>query len=74
LLTISPTAGGKVVGGSAIARDISERKRSEAQISVLTREAQHRAKNLLANVKAMARHSQSDTPDGLKPAERAAIV
>ena len=44
-LTVSPIrgAGGKVVGGSAIARDISERKRSEAQIAVLSREAEHRA-------------------------------
>ena len=69
-LTISPIrgAGGKVVGGSAIARDISERKRSEAQIAVLSREAEHRAKNLLANVKAMVRLSQSDTLDGLKKA------
>jgi len=69
-LTISPIRGacGKVVGGSAIARDISDRKRSEAQIAVLSREAEHRAKNLLANVKAMVRLSQSDTPDGLKKA------
>jgi PAS domain S-box-containing protein len=69
-LTISPIrgAGGEVVGGSGIVRDISERKRNEAQISVLTREAEHRAKNLLANVKAMVRLSQSDTPDGLKKA------
>jgi PAS domain S-box-containing protein len=69
-LTISPIrgAGGKVVGGSGIVRDISERKRSEAQIAVLSREAEHRAKNLLANVKAMVRLSQSDTPDGLKKA------
>ena len=65
---------GEIVGGSAIPRDISERKRREAQISVLTREADHRAKNLLENVKAMVRLSQSDTPDRLKPAERAAIV
>jgi two-component sensor histidine kinase len=36
------------------------------QISVLAREAEHRAKNLLANVKAMVRLSQADTPDSLK--------
>lgn len=58
----------KIVGVSKVARDITERKRSDAQISVLTREAEHRAKNLLANVKAMVRLSQSDTPDGLKNA------
>jgi hypothetical protein len=39
----------------------SERKRSEAQISILAREAEHRAKNLLANVEAMVRLSNSDT-------------
>jgi len=69
-LTISPVrdANGKVVGASKIARDISERKRSEAQISVLAREAEHRAKNLLANVKAVVHLSQAGTPHGLKEA------
>jgi PAS domain S-box-containing protein len=71
-LTVSPMImrgdRGKIVGISKVARDITERKRSEAQISVLTHEAEHRAKNLLANVKAMVRLSQSDTPDGLKEA------
>jgi two-component sensor histidine kinase len=56
------------MGASKIARDITERKRSEAQISVLAREAEHRAKNLLANVNAIVGVSQSDTPDGLKEA------
>jgi PAS domain S-box-containing protein len=67
-LTISPVrdGAGKVIGASKIARDISERKRSEAQLSALAREAEHRAKNLLANVKAMVQLSQADTPDGLK--------
>jgi PAS domain S-box-containing protein len=69
-LTISPLrdASGTVVGASEIARDITERKRSETQISVLAREAEHRAKNLLANVGAMVQLSQADTPDGLKKA------
>jgi PAS domain S-box-containing protein len=71
-LTISPMRGaeGNVVGASKIARDISERKRSEAQISALAREAEHRAKNLLANVKAMVQLSvsEADTPAGLKEA------
>jgi PAS domain S-box-containing protein len=67
-LTISPIRGaaGKIVGASKIARDISERKRIEAQVSVLAREAEHRAKNLLANVGAMVQLSQADTPDDLK--------
>jgi PAS domain S-box-containing protein len=69
-LIVSPIRGaeGKVVGASKIARDITDRKRSEAQISVLAREAEHRAKNLLANVRAMVQLSQADTPDGLKEA------
>jgi PAS domain S-box-containing protein len=69
-LTISPMrdANGTVVGASKIARDITERKRSEAQISILAREAEHRAKNLLANVGAVVQLSQADTPDGLKKA------
>jgi PAS domain S-box-containing protein len=69
-LTISPVrdANETVIGASKIARDITERKRTEAQISILAREAEHRAKNLLANVKAMVRLSQADTPDGLKKA------
>jgi PAS domain S-box-containing protein len=75
-LTISPIrgAGGKVVGGSGIVRDISERKRSEAQIAVLAREAEHRAKNLLANVTAIVGLSQSDTPKGLKEAIQGRIA
>jgi PAS domain S-box-containing protein len=69
-LTISPVrdAEGKIVGASKIARDITERKRSEAQMSILAREAEHRAKNLLANVKAIVGLSQSGTADGLKQA------
>jgi PAS domain S-box-containing protein len=69
-LTVSPVsdAAGDIVGASTIARDITERKRSEAQISVLAREAEHRAKNLLSNVGAMVQLSQADTPDGLKEA------
>jgi two-component sensor histidine kinase len=61
-------ANGTVVGASNIARDITERKRSEAQIAILAREAEHRARNLLANVKAMVQLSQADTPDSLKEA------
>jgi PAS domain S-box-containing protein len=69
-LTISPMRDGEgeVVGASKIARDITERKRGEVQLSALAREAEHRAKNLLANVKAMVQLSQADTPDGLKAA------
>ncbi|MGH6715419.1 MAG: sensor histidine kinase, partial [Bradyrhizobium sp.] len=67
-LTISPIrdAQGKVIGASKIARDITERKRSEAQIVNLAREAEHRTKNILAAVQATVRRSHSDTSDGLK--------
>jgi PAS domain S-box-containing protein len=69
-LTISPVrdVAGKIVGASKIARDITERKRSEAQITVLAREAEHRAKNVLATAQATVHLSQSDTVDGLKKA------
>ena len=69
-LTISPVrnADGKIVGASKIARDITEQKRSEAQIAILAREAEHRAKNLLATVQATVHLTQSDTTDGFKRA------
>ena len=69
-LTVSPikNAQGKVIGASKIARDISERVRAEAQITMLAREAEHRAKNLLATVQATVHLSQSDTAEGLKRA------
>src|SRR5215472_7696168 len=69
-LTVSPIkdAEGKIVGASKIARDVTERKRSQEQIAALAREAEHRSKNLLANVQAAVNLSQSDTPEGLKQA------
>ena len=48
--------------------DITERKRSEEQIAILAREAEHRAKNVLATVQATVHLTQSDTPEGLKQA------
>jgi PAS domain S-box-containing protein len=61
-LTISPVRNihGKVIGASKIARDITERKRSEAQIAILAREAEHRAKNVLATVQATVHLSRSE--------------
>ena len=69
-LTVSPvkSANGEIVGASKIARDISAQKRSQEQIATLAREAEHRSKNLLANVLATVRLSQSDTLEGLKQA------
>jgi two-component sensor histidine kinase len=57
-----------VVGASKIARDISAQKRNQKQIATLAREAEHRSKNLLANVLATVKLSQSETLEGLKQA------
>jgi PAS domain S-box-containing protein len=67
-LTVSPLrdVAGNIVGASKIARDVTDRKRAEAQIVVLAREAEHRAKNVLAAVQATVHLSHSDTPEGLK--------
>jgi PAS domain S-box-containing protein len=67
-LSVSPVknAEGKIVGASKIARDITEQKRNQEQIAALAREAEHRCKNLLANVQAIVMLSQSDTSEGLK--------
>jgi PAS domain S-box-containing protein len=67
-LTVSPikNAEGKIVGASKTARDITEQRRAQDQITTLAREAEHRSKNLLANVQAAVNLSQSDTPEGLK--------
>ncbi|MBO0716981.1 MAG: PAS domain S-box protein [Rhizobiales bacterium] len=67
-LTISPVknAEGKIVGASKIARDITEQKRISDQITTLAREAEHRSKNLLANVQAMVSLSQADEVADLK--------
>ena len=67
-LTVSPVknADGKIVGASKIARDITEQKRNQEQITTLAREAEHRSKNLLASVQAIVNLSNADTLDGLK--------
>ena len=69
-LTVSPVknSAGKIIGASKIARDITERKRSEKHIASLAREAEHRAKNMLAIVQATVRLTEADTPKGLKHA------
>jgi PAS domain S-box-containing protein len=69
-LTVSPVknAEGRIVGASKIARDITEQKRSHEKITTLAREAEHRAKNVLANVQATVNLSQSDSIEGLKRA------
>jgi PAS domain S-box-containing protein len=69
-LTISPikNAQGTIIGASKIARDITQRKRAEAQIAMLAREAEHRVKNVLATVQATVHLTQADTPEQLKEA------
>ena len=58
-LTVSPVkdTAGKVVGASKIARDISEKKEAQARQELLTREIQHRTKNLFAVVLAIVGRS-----------------
>lgn len=58
--------GGNVVAAVNCFQDITERKRSEAQIVNLAREAEHRTKNILSTVLATVRLSKSDTSDDLK--------
>lgn len=69
-LTVSPikNAQGVIIGASKIARDIGERKRAEAQIAMLAREAEHRVKNVLATVQATIHLTQADTAESLKRA------
>ncbi len=54
--TISPliAANGKIEGASIIARDITQRRRSEAHREILVGELNHRVKNTLAIVSAIA--------------------
>jgi PAS domain S-box-containing protein len=69
-LTISPVknAAGTIIGASKIARDISERKRAQAHITLLAREAEHRAKNMLASVEAVVHLTKASTAEGFKTA------
>jgi two-component system, chemotaxis family, CheB/CheR fusion protein len=69
-LTISPITDetGRVVGASKIARDVTEQKRHEEQITLLAREADHRTKNLLALAQATVHLTHGETPSELKAA------
>jgi PAS domain S-box-containing protein len=57
---------GNVVGAVNCFQDITERKRSDAQITNLAHEAEHRTKNILSTVLATVRLSRADTSDDLK--------
>jgi PAS domain S-box-containing protein len=71
-LTVSPvkTPEGRIIGASKIARDISERKRSQEQQSLLVREMSHRVKNLFAVTSGLVSLSarSASTPDDLAAA------
>ena len=58
-LTVSPLkdAAGKVVGASKVARDVTEHKLAQERQELLTREIQHRTKNLFAVVQAVVSRS-----------------
>lgn len=54
---------GRIIGFSAVLRDISERKRVEKHLRVVMRELSHRTKNLLAVIMAMVRQTARSTSD-----------
>ena len=58
-LTVSPIrdASGRIVGASKIARDVGERKRWERRQALLLRELNHRVKNTLTVIQAIARNT-----------------
>ena len=64
-LAISPVrdGSGRIVGASKVARDISERKRAEELQRLLFEELNHRVKNTLATIQAIASQSLRRGPD-----------
>jgi PAS domain S-box-containing protein len=62
-LAVSPVINteGRIVGASKIARDITERRHAEAQRTVLVGELNHRVKNTLATVHAIAAQTLSNS-------------
>lgn len=64
-ISVSPLRNGRgeIVGASKIARDITERKRTEELQQVLVNELNHRTKNLLATVQAIAVQTFSHVPE-----------
>ncbi len=65
--TVSPLrdGDGKVVGGSVVARDISERRAAEQKAQLLLSELDHRVKNILAIVSAIVTQTlrTSESPE-----------
>ena len=68
LLSVSllKNAAGDVVGGCSIVRDITDRKRLERDVQLLSRELDHRARNLLGAVHAIVSLSNAATTHDLK--------
>jgi PAS domain S-box-containing protein len=64
-VTVSPVrdSQGRIVGASKIARDVSERKRLEEVQRTLSREVNHRSKNLLAVVQSIIRYTVGHSPE-----------
>lgn len=62
-LTASPVrdATGRIVGVSKIARDITDRKLAEQHARLLSRELEHRVKNILATVQSLTRLTEAET-------------
>jgi PAS domain S-box-containing protein len=69
-LTVSPVNDntGRIVGASEIARDITRQKRAQEHIQLLSREIDHRTRNLLALIHATVHMSHGRTPGELKTA------
>jgi PAS domain S-box-containing protein len=63
-VTISPVkdGSGRIIGASKVARDISERKRFEEAQRTLSREVNHRSKNLLAVIQSIIRYTVTHSP------------
>jgi PAS domain S-box-containing protein len=57
---------GRVIGACKIARDITERRRAEEHLRTLSREVDHRARNLLTIVQATVHMSNAPTSGELK--------
>ncbi len=58
-LTVSPLRDGtgRIIGATKIARDISERKQAERDKALLSRELQHRTRNMLGIIQSIARRT-----------------
>jgi PAS domain S-box-containing protein len=64
-VTISPVRNveGRIIGAAKIIREISERKQMEQRLHLMLREVNHRAKNMLSLVQAIARQTAARKPE-----------